>query len=239
MDLTRKARWVKDGHKTPDLTTSNFAGVVSRDSVRIALTYAALNGLQVYAADVRNAYIQAPTSERHYVACGPEFGPYEGRCALIKQALYGRKKAGRDFWLHMRSCMAHLKFKSCKANPDVWMRKAIDPNGNKYWEYILLYTDDVLVISHQAEDVLRNEVGKYFKLKEKSIGPPSQYLGGKLHKVNLENGMEAWAFSSSQYIQEAISNVEKHLNSQNKSLPKKAKSPFTRDYRPECDITEI
>ena len=33
MDLTRKARWVKDGHKTPDLTTSNFAGVVSQDSV--------------------------------------------------------------------------------------------------------------------------------------------------------------------------------------------------------------
>jgi hypothetical protein len=30
MDFTRKARWVKDGHKTPDSTTSSFAGVVSR-----------------------------------------------------------------------------------------------------------------------------------------------------------------------------------------------------------------
>ncbi len=29
MDFTRKARWVKDGHKTPDSLTSSFAGVVS------------------------------------------------------------------------------------------------------------------------------------------------------------------------------------------------------------------
>ena len=30
MDFTQKAWWVKDGHKTPDSTTSSFAGVVSQ-----------------------------------------------------------------------------------------------------------------------------------------------------------------------------------------------------------------
>ena len=54
---------MKDGHRTPDPTTSNYAGVVSRESVRIAFTYAALNGLDVFAADVQNSYLQAPTSE--------------------------------------------------------------------------------------------------------------------------------------------------------------------------------
>ena len=33
MDFTRKARWVLDGHKTPDPIGSTFAGVVSRESV--------------------------------------------------------------------------------------------------------------------------------------------------------------------------------------------------------------
>ena len=33
MDFTRKARWVKDGHRTVDLLGLNYAGVVSRDSV--------------------------------------------------------------------------------------------------------------------------------------------------------------------------------------------------------------
>jgi hypothetical protein len=41
MDFTRKARWVKVGHKHqhPDPESSSYAGVVSRESVRIALTY--------------------------------------------------------------------------------------------------------------------------------------------------------------------------------------------------------
>ena len=52
MDFTRKACWVKDGHKTADPLSSNYAGVVSRDSVRIAFTLAAMNGLDIYAADV-------------------------------------------------------------------------------------------------------------------------------------------------------------------------------------------
>ena len=37
MDFTQKARWVKDGHRTPDPETSKYAGVVSRESIRILL----------------------------------------------------------------------------------------------------------------------------------------------------------------------------------------------------------
>ena len=84
MDFTRKARWVLDGHKTPDPIWSTFAGVVSRESVQIAFTYAALNDLQVFAADIRNAYLQAPSSQKDYVVCGPEFGiENTGKVALI------------------------------------------------------------------------------------------------------------------------------------------------------------
>ena len=61
MDFTRKARWDFDGHKTPNPIGSTYAGVVSKDSIRIAFTYAALNGLDVFAADIRNAYLQAPS----------------------------------------------------------------------------------------------------------------------------------------------------------------------------------
>ena len=45
MDFTRKARWVKDRHRTQGPKQSNYAGVVARDSIWIALTYAALNEL--------------------------------------------------------------------------------------------------------------------------------------------------------------------------------------------------
>jgi len=73
MDFTWKARWVKDGHKTPDSTTSSYSGVVSRERIRICLTYAALLGLPVISGNINNAYLQAPSSEKHFIICGPEF----------------------------------------------------------------------------------------------------------------------------------------------------------------------
>jgi hypothetical protein len=123
MDFTRKARWVKDGHKTPNSTTSSIAGVVSCDSICISLTYAALLGLPVIGADIRNAYLQAPSSEKHFIICGPEFGlENEGHVALIWRALYSGKVAGCSFWNHLCDCMGQLGFTSSCAGPDVWLR---------------------------------------------------------------------------------------------------------------------
>jgi hypothetical protein len=53
MDFTGKARWVLDGHITPNPIGSTYAGVVLRESVQIAFTYAALNGLDVFATEHR------------------------------------------------------------------------------------------------------------------------------------------------------------------------------------------
>ena len=74
--------------------------------------------------------------------------------------------------------------------------------------------DDALVVSENEESILRNELDRYFELKEESIGPPDHYLGGKVRKVLLENGVNAWAFSSSQYVQTAVKNVEEYLKSE-------------------------
>ena len=77
---------------------------------------------------------------------------------------------------------------------------------------MLLYVDDALVVTSEraGEHILREEVGKYFELvKEASIGPPDIYLGGKVSKVKLENGVSAYSsFSASQYVQAAVNNVE-------------------------------
>jgi hypothetical protein len=40
------------------------------------------------------------------------------------------------------------------------------PDGQAYWEYVLLYTDDCLDTSHRGEPVLRNEIRKYFELNK-------------------------------------------------------------------------
>jgi hypothetical protein len=85
--------------------------------------------------------------------------------------------------------MRHLNFESCLADSDVWMCPALKPDGSEFYEYVLIYTDDVLVVSTNGEHILRDGIGRYFDLKEESIGPPKIYLGGHLRKMELENGM--------------------------------------------------
>ena len=105
--------------------------------------------------------------------------------------------------------MRHLGFESCPSDPDVWMRPGVKGDSQEYWEYILLYTDDTLCVATNAERILREELGKYFKLKEGSIGDPKIYLGGNVRKVNLETGVECWVFGSSQYVQTSVKKYRK------------------------------
>ena len=131
-----------------------------------------------------------------------------------------------------------LGFQSCLADPDVWMREATREDGSKYYEYVLLYTDDCLVISDNAEKVLRQELGSMWELKEESIGPPQIYLGGAMRQVELENGTKCWAFGSAQYVKAAVQNVETLLKKSNKTLPARAPTPLSNGYRPELDTSE-
>ena len=63
-------------------------------------------------------------------------------------------------------------FESCKADADVWFFSATHADGSEYYQYVLLYTNDILAIMEEAEKFLRKELGTQFTLKEKSIAPP-------------------------------------------------------------------
>ena len=103
--------------------------------------------------------------------------------------------------------MEHLGYESFKADPDVWMWSATRTDGLDYYKYILLYVDDCLCISENPKPALL-QFDKYFPIKPASIGPPKTYLLGTVSKIQLPNGVCAWAFSSSQYLNEAVKSVE-------------------------------
>lgn len=100
MDFTRKARLVAGGHMTDTPSSVTYSSVVSRDSVRIALMIAAHNDLNILAADIGNAYLNAETREKVYAITGPEFGSREGQTIIIKRALYGLKSSGATWRAH-------------------------------------------------------------------------------------------------------------------------------------------
>ena len=224
--------------ETPKCMT--YSSVVSRETVRIALTIAALNDLQVKAGDIVNAYVTAPVSEKIWTVLGPEWGAQAGKRAIIVRALYGLKSSGAAFHAHLADCMRHLGYKACLADPDLWIKAEIDPDGFEYYSYILVYVDDVLVIHHDAMKTLMR-IDKYFKFKPTSIGDPDIYLGAKLKKATCSNGVECWTLSPSKYVWEAVKNCEEFLktNFDGKfSLPKSAPNAFVQNYEPEIDVSE-
>ena len=136
---------------------------MSRDSVRIILTLAALNGLDVLSSDIQNAYLTAPTKEKIWTTCGAEFGGVDsGKRAVIMHALYGIRGSGAAFRNHPAKLMSDLGFHLCKADPDVWMRRATKPDGLYYYEYVLFYVDDALPISLDPKSTLL-KVDKHFR----------------------------------------------------------------------------
>ena len=80
---------------------------------------------------------------------------------------------------------------------------------------------------------------KSFPLKP-GLGNPDLYLGAKLHKTRLDNGVWAWAMSPAKYVREAVRNCIVHLSSKygvKYRMSKKAENPFKMEYDPELDTS--
>ncbi len=100
--------------------------------------------------------------------------------------------------------MRQMGYTSCKADPDLWLKAVTRPEDNvHYYAYILCYVDDTLCIHHDPMSVM-GEINKYSPLKPSSVGDPDIYLGTKLKKTRLPNGVMAWGLIPPKYIVQAV-----------------------------------
>jgi len=185
-DLTRKARFVAGGHWTQTSSQLTYSSVVTRESIRIAFLIAALNDLDILAADIGNAYLQAPAREQVHTTAGPEFGPSRvGQTVIIVRAMYGLKSSGAAWHAQLSETLHGMGFKPSLADPDVWYRAACKENGFEYYEYILVYVDDILAVSHKPNIIMKT-IQKQYRLKEEPTAP-KQYLGAVIKQWNIPN----------------------------------------------------
>ena len=49
-----------------------------------------------------------------------------------------------------------IGFQSSPADPDVWLRPVVKFNGEEYYEWVLMYFDDILVISMDPTAILKS-----------------------------------------------------------------------------------
>ena len=92
---------------------------------------AELNGMELWATDIGNAYLEAHTKEKVYVIAGPEFGERAGHTLIIDRALYGLKSSGLRWHERFSDVLRDMGFFPSKAEEDIWMRDCGD-----HYEYV-------------------------------------------------------------------------------------------------------
>ena len=93
-DGRHKARLVADGHLTREPVETVYSGLVSLRNLRLTIFLSELNNLELWGADIGNAYLVTYTDENLCIVAGPEIGELPGHLLLINKALCGTRSAG-------------------------------------------------------------------------------------------------------------------------------------------------
>ena len=75
------------------------------------------------------------------------------------------KSSGDEFRAFLDERLDEMGFKSIIAYLDVWIRPLTKAYGEQYYEFILVYVDDLLAIIQDAVSDIR-EVAEKFELKK-------------------------------------------------------------------------
>jgi hypothetical protein len=189
--------------------------------LRIITFLSELNGLDLWATDIGNSYLEAFTMERNYIVAGPEFGQLEGHYLIIVKALYGLGTSGLRWHERFANCLRNEGFSPCKAEPDIWMRL----NGDLY-EYVATYVDD-LCLGMLDPKSFTDALQKKYNFKLKGTGTIDFHLGQSFSR-NEDGEME---ISAKRYVDKMM---DTYIQLCGEKL-RKASSPLEQNDHPEMD----
>ena len=215
-----KARHVADGHLTKE-------PVVSLRSLRMVVFLSQLNDLEIWGADVGNAYLEAYTDPNLCIIVGPEFKELQAHLLIMIKTLHGTRSGGARWHDRLSDILQELKFKPSKADPDVWMRP--EPGGTCY-EYIDVYVDDLAIAAKDPQPFC-NELKKKYNLKLKGVGPLESHLGCTYKKD--PNG--TLAADPRRYVNKILESYERMF----KEKPRKSRPPLEGGDHPELHKPEL
>lgn len=176
-----KARLVAQGfsQKFGEDYDATFAPVAKLTTLRVVLSVAVAEKLQVRHFDVKTAFLNGDVEEDIYMR-QPEGFVAKGEEHLVcklKKSLYGLKQAARAWNIKANEVLLEEGFTRSQADPCLYTQVR---DGKRM--YILLYVDDMLMC-HQDDLAITDmwrRMNNYFELKD--LGPVNHYLGIEIER---------------------------------------------------------
>jgi hypothetical protein len=71
-----------------------------------------------------------------------------------------------------------LQYRSSLADPDVWLQPTVKQNGDLYYEYVVVYVDDILVVAEKPKQTMDCLAKQYLgaQIMEHHFPEEPQYL---------------------------------------------------------------
>ena len=197
-----KARFVVRGfYDTAEVET--FASVSRLDTIRMILSIACGQDLEIFQIDYKTAFLNGKLSEIVYVE--PPVGIFPGddskaggrRVWLLNKALYGLKHAPRAWNETLRKAMESIGFKSAPAEPSLYWKKLA--NGDLM--LVPFFVDDSLIVGKSSAEFRSNHQLILNLFASKDMKEASKFVG---FTITRDRANHILKIAQPDYIQEVV-----------------------------------
>ena len=181
-----------------------YSPVVRYTTLRIVLHLATANNWVTEVIDVVAAFLLSDLEEDVYVEFPEGCKWTEHKTAKLNRAIYGLKQASRSWYNEVTERILHQGWSRCDDDPCLFIKS--DNSGNIM--IILIYVDDIALISNSANNIqdMKKMLGDKFPIKE--LGPIGYYLHMDIKRDNEGTASDNMHISHHQ----KVAKVLKHAN---------------------------
>ena len=172
-----------------------FAPVARMPSLRALLAIAAAQDLEIHQMDVRTAFLNGELEEEIYMQQPEGFvapGSQANLVCKLNRSIYGLKQASRAWYKKIDSALSDLSFKPTMADNCIYVLQE-----HSTVVYILLYVDDLLLISNNLRRLqsVKEELSQRFDMKD--LGEAHFILGLQIQRDRTHRRL---SLSQSEYV---------------------------------------
>ncbi len=169
-----------------------FSPVVKYNTIRIMLSFSAIEDYEIHHLDVNLAFLHGDLQEKIYMEQPPMFNDGSGKVLVLIKALYGLKQSPRQWNEKIDNVLKNNDWNQSKVDCCLYFKDK---------SYILIYVDDLILIAKSKHEINNMKTMLINNFQMKDLGELTYFLG---IEINRDRGRRELIIKQSAYISRLI-----------------------------------